>query len=190
MHEQVGLKGADMLAQWVHQMRENPADPARRQLDAALLRLAEDMQHDPVVVERVEGWKVAVLRHPETQRTVSAAWPAMKELLLGALSNPESDLRERAGRYLADLADRLENDDEFARQVDKRVADGTGYLVNRYGESAVQLISETVQRWDGNQAADRIENAVGRDLQFIRINGTVVGALAGLAIYSISELII
>ena len=190
VHEQVGLKGADMLAQWVHQMRENPDDPARRQLDAALLRLAEDMQHDPVVVERVEGWKAAVLRHPETQRTVSAAWPAMKELLLGALSNPDSDLRERAGRYLADLADRLEYDDEFARQVDNRIADGAGYLVSRYGESAVQLISETVQRWDGNQAADRIENAVGRDLQFIRINGTVVGALAGLAIYSISELII
>ncbi len=190
LHEQVGFKGADMLAQWVHQMRENPDDPARQQLDAALLRLAEDMQSDPLVVERVESWKAAVLRHPETQRTVSAAWPAMKELLLEALSNPDSDLRERASRFLADLAERLKHDDVFADQVDHRIANGAGFLVRRYGESAVQLISETVQRWDGDQAASRIENAVGRDLQFIRINGTVVGALAGLTIYSVSELII
>ena len=190
LHERIGYKGADVLAQWVHQMRDNPQDPARQQLDAALNRLAEHMQSDPAMVERVEGWKAAVLQHPETQRTVSMAWPAVKELLLEALADPESDLRQRADSYLADLGVRLDQDQEFAGQVDERIANAAGFLVRRYGESAVQLISETVRRWDGEQAARRIENAVGRDLQFIRINGTVVGALAGLVIYTLSELII
>ena len=190
LHERIGYKGADVLAQWVHQMRNDPANPARQQLDAALNRLAEHMQSDPAMIERVEGWKAAVLQHPETQRTVSMAWPAIKELLLDALADPQSDLRQRSDSYLADLGLRLEEDEDFSHRMDERIADAAGFLVGRYGEAAVQLISDTVRRWDGDQAARRIENAVGRDLQFIRINGTVVGALAGLAIYTLSELVI
>lgn len=190
LHERVGFKGADLLTQWVEQVRDNPGDPARQQLDAALTRIAEHMQSDPAMIERVEVWKAAVLRHPEAQRTVSAIWPAAKELVLDALADPQSDLRTRADTYLADLARRLRQDPDFAAAVDGRIAAAAGYLVQRYGADAVELISETVRRWDAGEASKRIENAVGRDLQFIRINGTVVGSLAGLVIYSLSELIV
>ncbi len=190
LHERIGYKGADVLAEWVDQLRDNPEDPARQQLDAALARVAEHMQTDPAMVERVEGWKSVVLRHPEAQRAVSALWPAAKDLVLEALEDPHSDLRVRAGNYLADLATRLATDEVFAAGVDDKVAAGAAYLVQRYGADAVEVISETVKRWDAQEAAGRIENAVGRDLQFIRINGTVVGSLAGLVIYSLSEFII
>ncbi len=190
VHERIGYKGADLLLQWVQNLRDNPADPARQQLDAALLRISEELQHDPEMIERVEGWKTLVLQHPETQRVVNGIWPAAKELVTDALADPDSDLRRRAEAYLADTSVRLRDDPAFAESVDRRIASGAGYLVDRYGADAVGLISDTVKRWDASEASRRIEVAVGKDLQYIRINGTVVGALAGLVIYSVGNLLV
>ena len=190
VHERIGDKAADLLIQWVANLRDNPEDPARQQLDSALLRIADELQHDPLMIERVEGWKTLVLQHPETQRVVNGIWPTAKQLVTDALADPDSDLRQRAEEYLAQTAVRLKEDPEFAAGVDTRIAAAAGYLVERYGADAVGLISDTVKRWDADEASRRIEVAVGKDLQYIRINGTVVGALAGLAIYSLGKLIV
>ncbi len=187
VHERIGYKAADLLIQWVATLRDNPGDPARQQLDSALMRIADELQHDPLMIERVEGWKTLVLQHPETQRVVNGIWPTVKQLITDSLSDPDSDLRQRAEEYLAQTALRLRDDPEFAATVDSRIAGAAGYLVDRYGQDAVGLISDTVKRWDAGEASRRIEVAVGKDLQFIRINGTVVGALAGLAIYTIGH---
>jgi uncharacterized membrane-anchored protein YjiN (DUF445 family) len=190
VHERIGYKAADLLVQWVEQVRDNHRDPARKQLDAALERIAEELQHDPGMVERVERWKSDILEHPEMQRFVNGIWPAAQELIAHALSDPDSDLRQRAESYLATTAARLRDDPAFGNKVDEKVAAGVRYLVERYGQDAVSVISDTVRRWDAGEASRRIELAVGRDLQFIRINGTVVGALAGLVIYSFAQLIV
>lgn len=190
VHERIGYKAADLLIKWVETLRDNPDDPARQQLDAALLRIADDLQHDPHMIERVEGWKTAVMQHPETQRVVNGIWPAAKQIVTDALSNPDSDLRQRAQAYLAETAVRLREDPQFEASVDARIAGAAGYLVDRYGSDAVGLISDTVKRWDASEASRRIEVAVGKDLQFIRINGTVVGALAGLVIYSVGKVLV
>lgn len=190
VHERIGDKAADLLINWVGNLRDNPQDPARQQIDSALLRIAEELQHDPQMIERVEGWKTLVLQHPETQRVVNGIWPTAKQLVTDALSDPDSDLRQRADEYLAQTAVRLREDPEFAQSVDAKIAAAAGYLVERYGADAVGLISDTVKRWDADEASRRIEVAVGKDLQYIRINGTVVGALAGLAIYTIGNLLI
>ncbi len=190
VHERIGYKAADLLIQWVTNLEGNPDDPARQQLDAALLQIADDLQHDPHMIERVEGWKLAVLQHPETQRVVDGIWPAARQIITEALQNPDSDLRRRAQEYLADTAVRLRDDPEFAASVDARIGGAAGYLVERYGADAVGLISDTVKRWDASEASRRIEVAVGKDLQFIRINGTVVGALAGLVIYTIGNALV
>jgi uncharacterized membrane-anchored protein YjiN (DUF445 family) len=73
--------------------------------------------------------------------------------------------------------------------VDLRAAEAVGYVVRTYGREIVSVISDTIERWDGREAAARIELHVGRDLQFIRINGTVVGALVGLAIHALSQFV-
>lgn len=190
VHERIGYKAADLLLQWVEQLRDNPDDPARRQLDAALLRIADELQHDPGMIERVEGWKSQVLQHPETQRLVNGIWPTVKSMIMESLRNPDSDLRQRAEDYLERTSQRLVEDPQFAASVDGRIAGAAGYLVDRYGEDAVGLISDTVKRWDAGEASRRIEVAVGKDLQFIRINGTVVGALAGLVIYTVGNFLV
>ena len=190
LHERVGDKGAEMVTNWVAELRDNPQDPARVQLDAWLRKMSEELQHDPVLIAQVENWKGDVLRHPETSRLVAAIWPTISEVVLRALKDPDSDLRERAEGYLAELALRCRDDREFAAGIDDKSARAAAWLVQRYGQDAVALISETVQRWDASEASRRIEIAVGKDLQFIRINGTVVGSLAGLAIYSVTALFI
>lgn len=187
LHEQVGFKGVDLLTEWVAQLRDDPRDPARLQLDAALLRLAEDFRTDPATIERVESWKWDVLQHPETRRAVDGIWPAARGLLLDGLENPASDLRQRLDTFVENTASRLRRDREFAESVDFRIGQAAAYLVDRYGQEAAAVISETVRRWDGREASRRIELAVGRDLQYIRINGTVVGSLAGMAIYTVSS---
>jgi uncharacterized membrane-anchored protein YjiN (DUF445 family) len=186
VHERIGDKAVDMVTEFVGDLRDNPTDPVRQQLDEALLRIAEEMRDDDLMIGRVESWKGDVLRHPETHRVVNSIWPTAKELVLEALQDPDSDLRQRADTYLASVAVRLRDDPEFATSVDARIGAGVAYLVDRYGEDAVAVISETVQRWDASEASRKIELAVGKDLQYIRINGTIVGSLAGLSIYTIS----
>jgi uncharacterized membrane-anchored protein YjiN (DUF445 family) len=84
---------------------------------------------------------------------------------------------------------RLQRDDELRAKVDARISEAVGWVVETYGDEIATVISTTVNRWDGKEAAERIELHVGRDLQFIRINGTVVGGLVGLVIHAVTLLV-
>ena len=190
MHEQVAVRLFEHLVQWVHDVRHDGDHEARAALDRALLRYADDLRHDPRTIERVEGWKLDILQHPQTQAAVSELWPTLRRLLTEALTDPASDLRQRVDRFIADIAGRLRTDEAFRAAFDERVRVAVEFLVERYGDDAVSVISDTVARWDGAEASRRIELAVGRDLQYIRINGTVVVALAGLAIHAASGLVV
>jgi uncharacterized membrane-anchored protein YjiN (DUF445 family) len=90
---------------------------------------------------------------------------------------------------IKDLGKQLQTDDDLREKVDARAAEAVGYIIRTYGREIVSVISDTIARWDGREAAARIELHVGRDLQFIRINGTVVGALVGLTIHTVSQLL-
>ena len=84
------------------------------------------------------------------------------------------------------FADRLNSDAELQTRLDGLAADAAVFVVDRYGAEVTAVITHTIERWDGREAARRIELHVGRDLQFIRINGTVVGGLVGVAIHAVS----
>ena len=187
------LVAAEMHKSALEFMTEACADPehgARASIDDALTGLADRLQHDMTTIERVETWKLDLLEHEQTQRAVTELWPTLRGLLVRALRDPDSDLRQRMDTVLLDLSVRLDRDEDYRATFDERVESGAVFLTERYGTEAVTVISETVQRWDGGEASRRIELAVGRDLQFIRINGTVVGALAGLTIHTVSQLLI
>lgn len=190
VHEQVAAQVHRAAVDFVAEARLDPEHKSRRAIDDYLRRLASELQHDPRTIERVERWKFDLLEHEQTQRAVSELWPTLRRLLTESLQNPGSELRTRMRQAVADFGDRLLTDDEFRARIDDRVIDGVAYLVNRYGDDAVTVISDTVARWESAEASRRIELAVGRDLQFIRINGTVVGSLVGLTIHSLSELLV
>ncbi len=174
---------------WVADVRDNPRHPARGALDDLLSQLGRDLQDDPSTMERFEALKTNVLTHPQVGDTVIAVWESVRTALLSALADEDGPLRRRAGEALRSLGERLQRDDELRARVDGHVTDAVGWVVETYGPEIATVISTTVNRWDGKEAAERIELHVGRDLQFIRINGTVVGGLVGLVIHTVTLLV-
>jgi uncharacterized membrane-anchored protein YjiN (DUF445 family) len=179
---------AEALA-WVADIRDDPAHPAREALDSLLRQLATDLQTDAATIERAERLKQRVLSQPQVTATAISLWNAVKRSLLEALDVPDSAIRARAVRALTEFGGRLVSDPLLQTRIDSVAADAAAFVVDRYGDELTTVITDTIERWDGREAARRIELHVGRDLQFIRINGTVVGGLAGLAIYSLGRLV-
>ncbi len=174
---------------WLAAVRDDPRHPARRAIDRLLVQLADDLQNDPEMMDRFEAFKRRMLNHPDMSGSLTAVWDAVRTALIGAIADPAGPLRLRATQAIEDFGKRLQTDEVLIGKVDSRASEAVGYVVRTYGTEIVSVISDTIERWDGREAAARIELHVGRDLQFIRINGTVVGALVGLAIHTFSQLI-
>jgi uncharacterized membrane-anchored protein YjiN (DUF445 family) len=136
----------------------------------------------------VEQAKVDMFNHPDVQRSVARIWETAQRVVLEAADDPASELRIRVTGALTQLGQTLAADPDLQARLDGWITDTVVGLVADYKVELTSVITDTVQRWDGPQTATRIELAVGRDLQFIRINGTVVGALAGLVIHAVSQL--
>ncbi|MGQ0777391.1 MAG: DUF445 domain-containing protein [Pseudonocardiales bacterium] len=166
----------------------DPNHTMRLAVDDFLLQFARDLRWDPKTIERAELVKQQVLAHPEVQAVLGSAWRTAKKTLLDAAEDPSSELRLRVRDGLISMGRRLAADAELRSKVDSWLEGVAEYLVSNYRAEITTLITDTVQRWDGAETARKVELQVGRDLQFIRINGTVVGALAGLVIHTVSQL--
>src|SRR5690606_22498776 len=136
---------------------------------------SEDLLTDPETQARAERFKVRVLEHPQLVVSGMAVFDAFKRALLDALEDPEGPLRDRIATEVVRFGERLGTDAGLRERIDAWAADVAVFAVRRYGDEITAVITHTVARWDGKEAASRIELHVGRDLQFIRINGTIVG---------------
>ncbi len=164
--------------------------PMRKAVDTFLIEFASDLRTDPVTIQRAEAVKQQVLAHPVVQNVIASAWTTAKKMILDAAEDPSSELRLRVRDGLCSLGDRLVTDAGLRSKVDAWLEGAATYVVTNYRAEITTLITETVELWDGEETARKVELQVGRDLQFIRINGTVVGALAGLAIHTFSQLLL
>jgi uncharacterized membrane-anchored protein YjiN (DUF445 family) len=176
------------LVRFLAAVRDDPHHDVRIAIDRMLVQFADDLRSNPGTRERVERAKVDMYNHPDVQRSVSRIWETAQRVLLEAADDPDSELRVRASGALVQLGQTLATDPDMQAKLDGWVTDTAVGLVADYKVELTSVISDTVARWDGPQTATRIELAVGRDLQFIRINGTVVGALAGLVIHAVTQL--
>ncbi len=174
---------------WLEDIRRDPYHHARGALDGALAQLAQDLLHDAPTQERMERLKDRVLGHPQVLVTATSLWSAFRRAVLDSLDDPEGPLRRRALAELRAFGERLGHDGDLRDRLDRRASDLAVFLVSRYGDELTAVITHTVDRWDGREAARRIELHVGRDLQFIRINGTIVGGLVGVVIHAASVLL-
>lgn len=186
---QVGVRIHKELLRFATEVRDDPFHPARGAVDSFLSDFAEELRNDPETIARVERAKEQLLARPEVQELIASSWSAVRSLVLAAAEDEESELRRRMRAGVRSLGVRLASDARFQGKVDGWLEDAAEYVVEHYRGEITSLISETVAGWDAVEASRKIEANVGRDLQFIRINGTVVGALAGLLIHTVSVLV-
>ncbi|MFI1221669.1 MULTISPECIES: DUF445 domain-containing protein [unclassified Streptomyces] len=185
--KRVGERVYKELLRFVTEMRDMPEHPARGSIDTFLNDFAADLQSDADTRARVERLKSEILGRGEVQDVIASAWTSVRTMILSAAEDERSELRLRARASLMSLGAKLASDARLQGKLDGWLEDAAVYVVTTYRAEITSLISETVASWDADQTSKKIEAHIGRDLQFIRINGTVVGALAGLAIYTVSH---
>ncbi|WP_028650926.1 DUF445 domain-containing protein [Nocardioides halotolerans] len=174
------------LVKWVGDIRDDPQHRARAALDSVLTQLADDLLHDAATQARAEALKERILDNPAVIRSAISLWDALRLALTSSLQDPAGAVRQRMLTEVTAFADRLGSDASLRARLDGLAADAAVFVVDRYGAEVTAVITHTIERWDGREAARRIELHVGRDLQFIRINGTVVGGLVGVLIHAVS----
>ena len=180
------ISGLDKL---LTDMADDPAHPLRLKAEEGLDRFAWDLRHDPAMRERVEGFKIELIDNPAMQRWLEGLWEQARTMLLGIARDPEAAMAGRLGDVLRQLGDTLLTDHRLARTINRFVRRAAVGTAADYGDGIVRLVSETVHGWDARTITRRLENAVGRDLQYIRVNGTLVGGMVGLLIHAIDVLL-
>ncbi|MFD8517342.1 DUF445 domain-containing protein [Streptomyces antimycoticus] len=183
----VGDRVYKELLRFVTEMRDMPAHPARGALDRFLTDFAGDLQSDTDTRAGVERVKSEVLGRGDVQDIIATAWASVRAMIVTAAEDERSELRQRARAAVLSLGGRMVTDQRLRAKVDGWLEDAAVYVVTTYRDEITSLITETVAGWDAEHTSRKIEAHIGRDLQFIRINGTVVGALAGLVIYTVSR---
>ncbi|TFC96254.1 MULTISPECIES: DUF445 domain-containing protein [Cryobacterium] len=171
-------------------VRADAAHPLREAIDRYLGELTHDLQHEPAMIGRVEALKLELLDSARLREFASETWEAVKISLVAALGDSESGLRSGIRSTVMEVGGRLISDPALSARIDRWLADTASYIVRRYRHEIAGVITETVARWDAAETSEKIELQVGKDLQFIRINGTVVGALAGLLIFAAAQAVV
>lgn len=169
-------------------MHTDPAHPVRIKIEQALADLANDLQTRPETREKVEEIKLQLLDNRSVSLWLDTLWQKGRETMIRAARNPDAAMAGKLGEILKSMGQSLENDQRLKRAINMFARRAVSGMAASYGGSIVKLVSETVRRWDARTITDRLETTVGRDLQYIRINGTLVGGLVGLALHAADAL--
>jgi uncharacterized membrane-anchored protein YjiN (DUF445 family) len=189
LDQQIANKVHRELVRFAGAVRDDPSHPARLAVDNFLAEVAQDLQRDPAMIAQIESLRDRTVAHPAVQELIASVWSAARAMIVEATEDPNSELRNRVTVAIRALGLRLSSDDRMRHKADRWIEEAATYLVTTYRDEITALITDTVGAWDPKETSRKIEINVGRDLQFIRINGTVVGALVGLAIHTFTELL-
>jgi uncharacterized membrane-anchored protein YjiN (DUF445 family) len=178
----------DGLRKLTAEMSTDPAHPVRVKAEEALAQLANDLQTKPETRARVEEMKEQLLANRSVALWIDTLWQKGREAIIKAARNPDAALAGRLGEVLRSMGASLEQDARIRSAINQFVRRAAAGMAQSYGSSIVKLVSETIRGWDARTVTARLEAAVGRDLQYIRINGTLVGGLVGVAIHALDSL--
>ncbi len=175
----------DGLRKLTVEMATDPAHPVRVKVEQALADLANDLQSDPDTRARVEAIKDELLANPSVGLWLDALWTKGREAIIRAARNPDAAMAGKLGEVLRSMGATLESDPQIRAAINQFARRAVAGMAASYGGSIVTLVSETIRSWDAGTVTARLEAAVGRDLQYIRINGTLVGGLVGLVLHAL-----
>ena len=179
----------DGLYRLLAEVLVDPDHPLRRKIEEGLEQLAHDLQHEEAMRAKVEGMKNDLLANPALGTWWMGVWERLRVSLIAGARDPKGSVTGPLTSMLGELGQALREDPALQRQINRFARRTAVGVATRYGGQIVQLVSETVKRWDARTVTDRIENAVGRDLQFIRVNGTLVGGLVGVLIHLLNAMV-
>ena len=171
----------------LNEVQSDVHHPLRERFDAALKKFIDDLHNSPEVMQKAEHLKDEILSAEAIRTFSSSIWSDAKAALVRRAERAEESDVDTISTGLASLGKAILDDPELMDRVDGWLRTGVLGLVERYQSEVSELISHTVRGWDPTATSKRIELAIGRDLQFIRINGTVVGGLVGLILYAITR---
>jgi uncharacterized membrane-anchored protein YjiN (DUF445 family) len=180
------INGLDKMLQ---EAADDPGHRLRVKVEEGLMTLAFDLQHDPEMQAKIDRIRDELVANPAMQRWLDGLWQQLRESLLKAARDPDAAMAGKLGEVLRSLGITLRDDVDLKSLVNRFVRRVAAGSAARYGDSIVKLVSETVRSWDAGTITERLENAVGRDLQYIRINGTLVGGLVGVTIHAVDMLL-
>jgi uncharacterized membrane-anchored protein YjiN (DUF445 family) len=178
----------DGLTRLLDEMVANPVHPLRLKAEEGLAGLARDLQHDPATRAKVARLKDELIASPAVAAWIDGLWRSARSALLAAARDPDAAMAGRFGEALRQLGATLQSDPALRHAINRFARRATVGAVATYGDGIVKLVSETIRGWDAQTVTGRLEAAVGRDLQYIRINGTLVGGLVGLVIHLLNGL--
>jgi uncharacterized membrane-anchored protein YjiN (DUF445 family) len=167
----------------------DPDHEMRHTIDARVSAFATRLQHDPSLLAKGEELKDELLAHPDVRDWLASLWGEAKRAMIAAAGDEHSELRVRMTSSLRHLGERMAVDEELQQKVDEWVQRSVGYVIDHYRNEVSDVIASTVERWDADTTSRKMELQVGRDLQFIRINGTIVGGLAGVVIHAVGNML-
>jgi uncharacterized membrane-anchored protein YjiN (DUF445 family) len=175
----------DGLRKLTVEMATDPAHPVRRKVEEALAQLANDLQTNAETRQRVEAMKDELLANPSVSLWLETLWQKGREAVIRAARNPDAAMAGKLGEVLRSMGTTLERDPRIRAAINQFARRAVAGMAASYGGSIVKLVSETIRSWDARTITARLEAAVGRDLQYIRINGTLVGGLVGVALHAL-----
>ena len=175
----------DGLRKLTADMHTDPAHPVRVKIEEALAQLANDLQTKPETRERVEAMKLELLENRSVSLWLDTLWQKGREAIIRAARNPDAAMAGKLGEVLKSMGQSLEKDARMKSAINQFARRAVSGMAASYGSSIVKLVSDTIRSWDAQTVTNRLEAAVGRDLQYIRINGTLVGGLVGLLIHTV-----
>lgn len=175
----------DGLLRLLTEMEADPGHPVRLRALDGMERLAWRLQHDPDMRANVARIRDEIIANPAMQRWIDGLWEQGRAALLKAARDPQAVLAGRLGEVMKQMGASMESDTALKAVINRFARRAVVGLTASYGDGIVRLVSDTVRGWDARTVTDRLERTVGRDLQYIRVNGTLVGGLVGLAIHTV-----
>jgi uncharacterized membrane-anchored protein YjiN (DUF445 family) len=164
---------------------EDHDHPVRKEIEGIITKLADDLRNSPDLAASIEQAKKQLLDSPELAEWIEGQWQILRDGLVSVVDQPGSELEQRLAELVRWWARRVRDDVDLRSRIDEWIASSAERLAYQWEDEVVGLIETTVARWDADEISHRLELQLGRDLQFVRINGTVVGGLVGIVIHSL-----
>lgn len=175
--------------QTLDELGKDPNHPWRRRFDDAVRRFIEQLKTSPDYLEKWQALRQRWLGHPAVERYLSTLWDDIRATIERDAASTDSVLQARLQAAIERLSTTVLREDAVRDRLDAWAREAMLGIIETQRPGIARLISDTVRQWDAQTVTQKIELEVGRDLQFVRINGTVIGALVGLALHTLSVLL-